>query len=73
MTAAVDADVLDVMFACDGRRTLSEDAGRFAERRGMPADSRAHLVIVAVRELLRHGLLDWALGRAPVGDAADPP
>jgi SAM-dependent methyltransferase len=58
VTAAVDANVLDVIFACDGRRTLSENVGRFAERREMPADSLAHLVTAAVRELLRHGLLD---------------
>jgi methylase of polypeptide subunit release factors len=58
VTAAVDADVLEVIFACDGQRTLSESVGRFAERRGMPADSVAHLVTAAVRELLRHGLLD---------------
>jgi hypothetical protein len=32
--------------------------GRFAERREMPADSLAHLVTAAVRELLRHGLFD---------------
>jgi SAM-dependent methyltransferase len=58
VTAAVDANVLDVIFACDGRRTLSENVGRFAERREMPADSLAHLVTAAVRELLRHGLFD---------------
>jgi SAM-dependent methyltransferase len=58
VTAAVDANVLDVIFACDGRRTLSENVGRCAERREMPADSLAHPVTAAVRELLRHGLLD---------------
>ena len=58
VTAAVDADVLDVIFACDGRRTLSENVGRSLERRGMPADSLGRLVTEAVRELLRHGLLD---------------
>ena len=58
VTAAVDPDVLDVIFACDGQRTLSETVGRFAERRGMPADALAQPVTVAVRELLTHGLLD---------------
>lgn len=58
MTAAVDVDVLDVIFACDGERTLSETVGRFAKRRRMPADALAQLVNVTVRELLRRGLLD---------------
>jgi SAM-dependent methyltransferase len=58
VTAAVDADVLDVIFACDGRRTLSENVGRAAERRGTAPDSLAHLMLEAVRELLRHGLLN---------------
>jgi hypothetical protein len=58
VTAAVDPDVLDVLFACDGRRILSQTVGRSAERRGMPADALGHLVTVAVRELLMRGLLE---------------
>jgi methylase of polypeptide subunit release factors len=33
VTAAVDPDVLDVLFACDGQRTLSQTVGRSAKRR----------------------------------------
>lgn len=58
VTAAVDPDVLDVIFACDGQQTLSQTVARFAERRQMPADALAHPVTTAIRELLRHGLPD---------------
>ena len=58
VTAAVNADVLDVVFACNGRETLSQTVARFAERHGMPTDALANSVTVTVRELLRHGLLD---------------
>jgi hypothetical protein len=58
VTAAVNTDVLDVIFACHGQETLSQTVGRIAERRGMTVDALAHLVTTAIRELLRRGLLD---------------
>jgi SAM-dependent methyltransferase len=57
LSAGVDPDALDVLFACDGRRTLSEAVARVAERRGESVDALGELARTAVRELLVHGLL----------------
>jgi methylase of polypeptide subunit release factors len=55
--AAVDPDALDVLFACDGRRTLSEAIQRVAGRRGDSVEAVGEMARTAVRELLAHGLL----------------
>lgn len=60
LSAAVDPDALDVVFACDGQRTLSEAAERVAERRGADVEASNQMATDAVRELLRHGLLSGA-------------
>ena len=57
VSAAVDPDALDVLFACDGRRTLSEAVDHVATRRGVSAEAVSETAIAAVSELLRHGLL----------------
>lgn len=57
VTAAIDPDALDVLFACDGRRTLSEAAERVANRSAEDTDATEARAIAAVRELLAHGLL----------------
>jgi SAM-dependent methyltransferase len=59
VSAAVDPDALDVVFACDGQRTLSEGVDRAVERRGASAShATAEAAVAAVRELLAHGLLE---------------
>lgn len=60
VSAAVDPDALDVVFACDGRRTLREAVERAAGRSGKSTDEVAHRATAAARELLRHGLLSGA-------------
>jgi hypothetical protein len=60
LSAGVDPDALDVLFACDGRRTLSDAAERVAQRRGETADAVGERATVAVRELLACGLLRGA-------------
>jgi methylase of polypeptide subunit release factors len=57
LSAAVDPDALDVLFACDGRRTLSEAVQRVAERRRESVEAIGAAAEIAVRELLAHGLL----------------
>jgi len=49
VSVAVDPDMLRVVFACDGRRTLSEVVER--------VDGAADAAVAVVRELLIHGLL----------------
>jgi SAM-dependent methyltransferase len=57
LSAAVDPDALDVLFACDGQRTLSEAVQRVAGRRGKSDEVVGQMARTAVRELLTHGLL----------------
>jgi SAM-dependent methyltransferase len=57
LSAGVDPDVLDVVFACDGRRSLSEAVERVAQRRGESVEAVGEPALAAVRELLGHGLL----------------
>jgi methylase of polypeptide subunit release factors len=57
VSAAIDPDALDVLFACDGRRPLSQIVNAVAERRDLTAESVAQIAIDAARELLAHGLL----------------
>jgi methylase of polypeptide subunit release factors len=56
--AAVDPDALEVLFACDGSRTLIEIAERLAARRGSETGPLAEIAAAAARELLTHGLLE---------------
>ena len=58
VSAAIDPDALDVLFACDGRRALSEVVERAAERRGTDFDAARETAAAAVRELLTYGLLE---------------
>ncbi len=57
-SAAVDPDVLDVLFACDGERTLSEVVERAAVRRETNLGAARETATAAVRELLTLGLLE---------------
>ncbi len=57
VSAAVDPDALDLLFACDGRRTLSEAVDRVGARRGEDMETVRKPAVIAVRELLAHGLL----------------
>jgi hypothetical protein len=57
VSAAVDPDGLDVLFACDGRLTLLEVVDHVASRRGASAEAVSETAIAALSELLRHGLL----------------
>lgn len=59
LSAAVDPDALDVLFACDGQRTLAEAVERVAGRRGESVEAVGEMAIAAVRELLTHGLVRW--------------
>ena len=60
LSAAVDPDALDVLFACDGRQTLLEVIERVAERRGVDLEGVTQSAMDAVGELLRHGLVQGA-------------
>ena len=60
VSAAIDPDALDVLFACDGRRTLSEVIERVAQRRGADVQHMRQMGTAAVHELLTHGLLQGA-------------
>lgn len=55
--AAIDPDALEVLFACDGTRTLGEIVDGLAARRGLEAGPLSELTVGAARELLGHGLL----------------
>ena len=59
LSAGVDPDALDVLFACDGQRTLAEAVERVAGRRGESVEAVGEMASTAVRELLAHGLLGW--------------
>lgn len=56
--AAVDPDALEVLFACDGKRTLGEIVEEIAMRRGSDAGQFVTIAAAAARELLAHGLLE---------------
>lgn len=58
ISAAVDPDALEVLFACDGRRALSDVVDRAAERRRASGEATTATAMAAVRELLTHGLLE---------------
>jgi SAM-dependent methyltransferase len=58
LRAAIDPDALDVLFACDGRRSLLESIESGARRSGKRADELAAIALGAIRELLAHGLLE---------------
>ena len=57
ISAAVDPGVLEVLFACDGRRTLSEAVDRAMQHRGKELDAARATAAAAVRQLLTYGLL----------------
>jgi SAM-dependent methyltransferase len=71
VSAAVDPDALEVVFACDGRRPLSEIVDSLAARRGLDAQALARIAVGAIRELLAHGLTQDHLDR-PRGREDDP-
>jgi SAM-dependent methyltransferase len=56
--AAIDPDALDVVFACDGTRTLGEIVDGLAARRGLEAGPLAEIAVASARELLGRGLLE---------------
>jgi methylase of polypeptide subunit release factors len=56
--AAIDPDALDVLFACDGTRTLGDVVEDRAERRGVAVAGLAEIAAAAARVLLAHGLLE---------------
>lgn len=58
LSAPVDPDVLDVLFACDGRKTLGELVERAAGRPGTDLDAAREDAAETLRELLTYGLLE---------------
>ncbi len=58
VSASVDPDALEVLFACDGQRTLSEIVRRIAERRAFDVAALAQIAAGAAREMLAHGVLE---------------
>ncbi len=56
--ATVDPDALEVVFACDGTRTLREAVEGLAQRRGLEVEALAETAAAAARALLGHGLLE---------------
>jgi methylase of polypeptide subunit release factors len=57
VSAAVAPDALDVLFACDGCRTLSAAVEAVALRRRAGVETITRSALAAARELLAHGLL----------------
>ena len=56
--AAIDPDALEVLFACDGSRTLTEIVDGIAGRRGLEPGPLAEVATEAARVLLAHGLFE---------------
>jgi methylase of polypeptide subunit release factors len=57
LEARVDAQVLEILLECDGRRTLRDLAAETALRRGEPESAIAEMVTAPVRQLVERGFL----------------
>ena len=60
---AIDLDALDVLFACDGQRSLADSIEHAAGHSGTVAELTP-IALEAARELLANGLLDIGSARS---------